>query len=829
MTELTSNKYKQQLNRRRTNMSFFAKLSQSLNEKDVENIYRSELASIDMAKITSPYAVDGLLETTTIRSLLEFKYNESLKNKLDQCNVLIQCLYYLKKFEINGEKLPSTIFVGDINECFAIHTNAIVKYLSSEIDWKIAPSEAHKRNPELVQAMVGDIDILPFVYDVNGKFNIHDVIEKIKDLSSNVVRKIRITKHNIVSIFDYFNKNVLGKIALSTNEKANLFVQIVINPGENCMHPKRKNTLMTKSFGELQVNQNLFNSFFQHFEGDIYSPKEKESLTGLLDRLVEDSVRRNKGEFFTTTSFVDLAHQYITDTFGANWKERFVVWDCAAGTLNLTRDYAFSELYVSTLEKSDIDTANQMGYNPEAVKFQYDFLNDSDHLLPPALWNAITRGKEILFLINPPYAAATNAGTKDGDHKAGVADTYINKQMIANGWGKSAQNIYAQFFYRITQMQKINQHINIGVFCPPLYLTGEAYKEFRKHFFAQFGFQKGFLFQASHFSDVSGNWGINFAVFGNTLNAVKDNFVHDLIETDNSNIDLHVVGQKTIYNSDYAVSCSEWVRREVKGVKTYDAPQLSSAMKIKQDGWGTIVENAFGYFLNQANKVEENPTGIALFSGTCSKAHGVSIIPENFTKCMTLFTARKTVESNWTNQKDEYITPNEQHPVYSQFCVDAIVYGLFNNSSQQSGLRKIDYKGKLWDINNQFFWLSAQEVMNLAEAHHYDALYKDAKLSKDRFVYNKLAKEGLYNQLSADAKMVLDSANQLLRKSMQMRKLVSENHPEYHLDSFDAGYAQLKIVWKDYFKDEFNDFRKQYAMLNARLHDVVYDLGFLRK
>ena len=131
------------------------------NEKDVENIYRKELSNnIKDSIITSPYGCDGLLEAKNIRSLLEFKYNESLKNKLSQSNILIQCLYYLKKFELSGEKLPTTILVGDTNECFSLHTNAIVKYLSYPIDWKIAPSDAYKNNPEIIQAMVNDIDIL---------------------------------------------------------------------------------------------------------------------------------------------------------------------------------------------------------------------------------------------------------------------------------------------------------------------------------------------------------------------------------------------------------------------------------------------------------------------------------------------------------------------------------------------------------------------------------------------------------------------------------------------------------------------------------------------
>jgi len=307
-------------------MSLKTKLLKAVNEKDVENIYRAELLSNIEANITSPYNIDGLLTSKNVRTLLEFKYNESFKNKLNQSNVLLQCLYYLKKFENAGEKLPTTIFVGDINECFAIHTNSIVKYLSSEIDWKIAASQAYKSNSDVIQAMVDDVDILPFVYDVDDNFHIKTIIEKIKEFSDNIIRKVRVTRHNIVAIFDYFDKNVLDKISLSTNEKANLFIQIIINPNENYLHPKKKNILITKSFGELTVNQNLFNSFFQHFEGDIYSPKEKEGLTALIDRLVDDTVRRSKGEFFTPTPFVDLAHKYISETFGDDWKDKYIVW-----------------------------------------------------------------------------------------------------------------------------------------------------------------------------------------------------------------------------------------------------------------------------------------------------------------------------------------------------------------------------------------------------------------------------------------------------------------------------------------------------------------------
>ena len=116
--------------------------------------------------------------------------------------------------------------------------------------------------------------------------------------------------------------------------------------------------------------------------------------------------QRRLGEFFTPTIWVDEAHKMISENLGADWKEKYVVWDPAWGTGNLTRDYKFKELYCSTIEASNIHSANQMGYNPEATKFQFDFLNEEDSALPKPLQDAINSGKEILFLI-------TNGATQE--------------------------------------------------------------------------------------------------------------------------------------------------------------------------------------------------------------------------------------------------------------------------------------------------------------------------------------------------------------------------------------------------------------------------------
>ena len=118
-------------------------------------------------------------------------------------------------------------------------------------------------------------------------------------------------------------------------------------------------------------------------------------------------------------------------------------------------------------------------------------------------------------------------------------------------------------------------------------------------------------------------------------------------------------------------------------------------------------------------------------------------------------------------------------------------------------------------------------MMEWANKEGYDALYKDAKAGEDRYVYRELI-DGLYDKLSPDAREILEAANALLKKSISMRKFMSEDYPEYHLDSFDAGYAQLKLVWKEYFKKEYEEFRELYKEFEMRMSCLVYEIGYLR-
>ena len=481
-------------------------LTIALNEKDVENTYRQAFHKIfgKDFQVTSPFGCDGFGESKLhkVRVLMEFKDDVNLSNKSDLVKVLAQSVFYVKRFYDKGMIPPSTIFVGDRNECVALHVNDLLKYLEMDINWNVAPSSAHTIN-DLVLALMKDDKICPFVYNSN---DFADCVKKIKDLTDNVQRKVLVTDKNITEVFRYFDEKVLGKNKLSTNERANLFVQLLVNNEDNYLHPvSKRKTVVTKSMGEVSiVSRDGFTSFFNHFSSS-YTPSQKHKLAAVVDRIVEDTTRRKQGEFFTPAIWVDKAHEYIASVYGENWKEEYVVWDPAWGTGNLTRDYKFKELYVSTLNQSDIDTANQMGYNPEAGKFQYDFLNDDYEKLPEGLRKAIEEGREIIVLMNPPYGTSS---TSSGNHKEGTSITKVSTDMNNEKFGKGSQQLYAQFLYKLNKIGVKN----VCLFSKPNFFSSVGFEFFRKKLWFKYDFQKGFVMNASEFADVK-KWPLTFSIW----------------------------------------------------------------------------------------------------------------------------------------------------------------------------------------------------------------------------------------------------------------------------------------------------------------------------
>ena len=807
---------------------FFEQIKSATIEREVEDVYNKGISLYFTSDIKHPFACDGLIDIKTendkmLKLIIEYKFDEVLTSKVARAKVIAQVLFYLKRFENEGMVLPNVCLIGDINECFCFHTNDILSYLDEDVDWSLAPSAAGNCT-ELVMKIAEDENINPYIFDIDGNFSFEEVAEKIKMLADNVQRYVRITEHNISNIFDYFCKKVVKDVKkIQPNDLVAIFMGVITDGDEYYQHPTKKNVLVCKGGKQVAIKGDGFQSFFSYFNRN-YTPQEKNKFAEISDRLIEDTNRRNKGEFYTPTLFVDYAHKMIAEQFGEDWKEKYVVWDNCSGTKNLTRDYYFKELYCSTLENAELAISDR--YNREGVSFQFDFLNDSLDKLPQGLKLALEENKPIIFFLNPPYSKNTGGG-KLGATSEKNCYTPIREEMNKNKIGACSANLYTQFLYRIKMIKEQYNltDVHIALFSPTNWLCGESFKCFRTEFFKHFSFNNGVLFNAGHFADVATNWGISFSIWNSGETANKHNFNYNLI--DNIDGEIKVVEGKNVYNVDNSKTASDWVREETNGLKTIDSINLTSAIAVRtKDGArkGKIVDGSLGYYYVAGNSCCKNSQHNALYTAASSLAIGVSILNDNFDKVVSLFSAKKLIESNWTNAEDEYFAPNTENEKWNEFVNDSVVFSLFNPFSQQSSLRQVDYKDKKWDIKNEFFFMSKNDIMSLASENGYDFTFNDANVSNERYVYTKL--QGI--ELSQEAKAVLDKAIELTKKSFKYRELFNEEHPEYQIMNWDCGWYQIKGMLKEYMPNELKEFNELYKKLADKMHPMVYELGFLK-
>lgn len=659
----------------------------------------------------------------------------------------------------------------------------------------------------------------------------------------------------------------------------------------------------------IDVEEQRFNSFANLFALKNHSRIDEKKLTEITDRLIEDTDRRRKGDFYTPTIWVNEAHKLMSKHLGDDWKQKCIVWDCAWGTGNLTRDYKFSDLYCSTIMEEDLKIGEK--YNPFATKFQYDFLNDDVDLFEMAqnaLWEpfigtgyayhknlkpkvnfcdildlyaeaelrniipegsgiaAYTKaisilhqsklhlgcieskegttgkslidellessqagenGRPLVFFINPPYGTSGEITSANGkEKKSGIADTAINMMMKEERIGPSSQQLYAQFLYRIKTLQKLfGVNVTVGVFSPTLLMTGKQFKGLREY---TGEFIDGYLIQASNFADVKANWAIAFTAWDYNKKHSKDEFKLTAF-VDGTEDELFRAVDKELYIPKN--TASDWAKEIKPSGRQIETFTMSNAIKVT-DGTCKISENSLGVALMNQNIVESNLQFVMILPRKL-KGHlsSFDITKDNFDRIMSLYTARKLIIPTWINWQDEYMVPNTEHPDYAQWQADCIVYSLFNGKSQQSSLRNIEYNGKTWNIFNEFFWMSREEIYELATgAKRQDTLapaVADDVLkygqSGNRFVYEKLQTV----HLSDDAKFILDFATAILIDTMKYREAFNLKHPEYHINSWDAGWYQIKALAKEYTPDTLKMFNEHYKVFEDRMRPLVYELGFL--
>lgn len=548
-----------------------------------------------------------------------------------------------------------------------------------------------------------------------------------------------------------------------------------------------------------------------------------------------------QGEFFTPDIWAKKSHEYIENELGSDWKEKYVVWDCAAGHGALVKDLKFERLFQSTINQHDVDYLNDNF--KDSQNFQFDFLNDDEEKIPLGLRQLLEENFPIIFYINPPFGKTYTSIEQYASEREYFPSTKLFLETLdKEKFGKSSSSqLYIQFIYKIMMLkEKYNlTKIKLALFAPPFFLTGGTFQKFRKRFVEEFLWKSGFLMDAKNFDAVS-SWRLSFTIFDGlsdeNIFRRADNFLYDILELEND--EIKVFGKKNIYNLDNKQQALKWIKEGIPKAQL-DCPQISNPLKFKDDGRGYMVPDALGFFYNDTNYVKTNVQGVALFSTGFYKGLGSPVTKENLLKVAALFTARRVfLHPKWFETHDEYMVPDEtkrtgnfirdrEDTDYNIWNNAALIYSLFNNKSFQTSLRGIDYKDKKWDINNHFFWLSKEYVYDLAKKYNNEKILKDLSNAEDTYVYNYLDSILKNDSITKHpmAISVLESIKNLFEKSFASRENFDE---KYQLNTWDAGYAQLKWLWKKEFKEDYKDFKKKYKALENELGSYIYAFGFLK-
>jgi hypothetical protein len=365
----------------------------------------------------------------------------------------------------------------------------------------------------------------------------------------------------------------------------------------------------------------------------------------------------------------------------------------------------------------------------------------------------------------------------------------------------------------------------IALFSPTLFLSGSSCEKFRKLFLEEFAFDYGIQFKASYFDDCADNWGISFSVWHSGRTDDRNNFKYTLVDL----VDGSVVecGEKTIYNTDGIATASDWAKEPVKGLKTFDVPNLSSGITVrdKDNNLGRNFQNNLGYFSNGGNNVDQNMQMAALFSSAYGNGHGHGINAANFDRCAALFAARKLVEKNWVNSKDEYLAPNTDHPKWAEFVGDSLIFSIFHSSSNQSSLRNVAYRGTVWDIENEWFFMPRGAISQMAfDNGNSQCLHDSISGTEERFMYKHM--QG--RDFSDEASLVLSFGMRIVTETFRFRETFNINHPEYQVNNWDAGFYQLKAICKEYSPAFLKHLNEVFKRLSDKMRPMVYELGFLK-
>ena len=836
-------------------VNFHKELSKSSVEEDVKAAYRKFFAlPQDSSKNHDLY---------TPQVLFEFKNDRNFANRRVRAEVQAQILYYVHrlKFEPGDKNIPPFLCIADVNETVVTETILWESFYNNpSYDWTAAPSSPDTKLINDLQASeaVGNMRVFhPF--DLNELQFLDDFFHRIytNAIDQSLIVKKDITERNFEDIYHSWYAKFAEDVR--NGYKPSQYFICDIQEGKSYVRQDNSRVYFDIEEGKSipkKLNLKDYLAFWSLYNKNRTG--NVDVIRGILskaDRLSEESQRRFEGEFYTPIHLARKAIDYLDTVVGGDVKQidwesgQYRLWDMACGTGNLEYHLpakAYRYCYMSTLHQEDVVFCKGMFHDSKV--FQYDYLNDD---IDRVLWQDNTRGwkmpqelvsdlenpdlKWIIF-INPPFGTAQNKSKAD-ESKRDISMTKVRDHMTLNKLGEASRELFTQFLYRIHHEFK-NKQAWLGLFSKLKYINANNDQRFREAYF-RYKFEKGFIFDARVFDSVKGEYPIGFLIWN--LKKLLSDFSSQSIIVEKCDKKGEALESKTLNVINKKLLLNKWVERLRT---TTSLPAFSSALTIIQERKDLRDRVSPGFLCSLCAKGNDlqNQKYVSIYSGPYCSAGAFSVTKDSFLKAMIIHAVRKIAKKDWSNDRDQFCKPyiekfhNEvireigyvegitpEFPM--DFARDCVVWSLFANSNHTVALKDVEYKGKTYQIHNNLFPFTIEQVKQWGIQDQDIAITITAE-DEDRFA----AKWLMENQslLSQAATNVVDAARDVYR--IYFTNLNSINTNRYKIKTWGVGRYQIINSMKDVEigLNEIKSLDEEMIKLAERIRLQIHPLGFLR-
>lgn len=871
---------------------FKQKIQTAQKEIDIQEAWRELLVrhfngtkqkQMPDVELSSEYTTDGYITRDSfvqnIRLLLEFKDTYDFKDINDLVKVIAQVLYYLNFFKEDNRILPKSILIANRTQAVVIFARSLYKYIGADAEQSNNNykdirfgKDASKagNNKVLTEYLKEDNNIKGLIVVDYQQRGVEEVLGELDEFIRSDYQdsmKIPINIDNIKSLFELFVENVLkddlsslfGETLTSEQKKlresiVGIFMQLIQANPDYYLHPNKKDTLVTPS-QEIRVHTDKLQVFLSHYDRNL-TTREIKKLDSIADHLIEDTTRREHGDFWTPSYLAKRADEIMQEVIASDYKETSIIWDPAAGSSNLTRDFTYSDLYVSTYHQWEIDLGRK--YNPEAkAKFQYDFLNDDLNVsaalfddmylykMPKSLYDSLTEasqtGKRVIFYTNPPYGRAGNMSTHGSKtHKVGIAKNTVNELMKKDKLGLASAELYIQFMYRATKIvEEFNlTNVYIAFFTPDTYLNSSSYEAFNKYFFKQFEYVRGHLYSVGNFSGTAGNWAVTFSV--HKLRDVEEELARLETETiveefnDRYEIDKQYLRKNKAVKKEGTLT--NWIKGNIDVEEDchYTYPAIERVYYKTTPGKGVkLLKDSIGYLHNSSNDIARSVQYVWLYNGVPKDNRGSNVLPSCFNEAVVTYSSRRSVVPNhtWYTDSMQFMVPDTALGTYKDFVNDCLVYSLVDNKSLQASYRNYGYTNcginDRW-INN-WFWATKEQLQDVI-----DNTQGCIEVSRDMLPNetNRFVSNEIQNRIFTEkAQKVLNLLTELYINTLKYRDEAHQEYPEFSFNAWDIGFVQLEKLVRLYEPKNtiYLELKKAIEELRKQVEEGVYTHGMLTK